>query len=103
MMGGTNPKEQGQAIGAETIDGFVAAFGNLETDQQDLISGLFFGKGGKKFTGAIEEATTKSDMFQNVVDAAADAATEIDNSLRGAIDDFILEINTKFAELLSSD
>lgn len=98
-----NPKDAGEAIGAETIDGFATAFANLPSDQQDLVSGLFFGKGGKKFTGAIEGMTTQGGMFQNVTDAAALAATEIDNSLRGAIDDFVLEINTSIARLLSSD
>lgn len=103
MMGIDNPKDRGEAIGAETIDGFVAAFDNLPADQQDLASSLFFGKGGKKFTSAIGEATTQSDMFSDVKDAAVAAATEIDDSLRGAIDDFILELNTKMAEVLSSD
>lgn len=103
MMGIDNPKDAGQAIGAETIDGFVTAFNNLPADQQDLVSGLFFGKGGKKFTGAIEEATTQSDMFSNITDAAAAAATEIDNSLRGAIDDFVLAANTALTTLLSSE
>lgn len=103
MMGITNPKDAGEAIGNETIDGFATAFDDLASDQQDLVSGLFFGKGGKKFTGAIEGMTTQNGIFANVVDAAALAATEIDNSLRGAIDDFVLEINTSIARLLSSD
>jgi hypothetical protein len=103
MMGIDNPKEQGKAIGAETFDGFAEAFSAQSSEQQDLISGMFFGKSGKKFTGAIGEMTSKNEIFQDVVDAAADAATEIDNSLRGAINDFVLEVNTKIAELLSSE
>lgn len=103
MMGIDNPKDKGEAIGAETIDGFVSAFDNLPADQQDLVSGLFFGKGGKKFTSAIEGATTKGGMFADITNAASDAATEIDNSLRGAIDDFVLEVNTTLTELLSSE
>lgn len=103
VMGIDNPKDAGQAIGAETIDGFATAFNNLPADQQDLVSGLFFGKTGKLDTSAIGGMTTQSDMFKNVTDAASAAATEIDNSLRGAIDDFVTEINTKIAELLSSD
>lgn len=103
LMGITNPKDAGEAIGAQTIDGFAAAFDNLASDQQDLVSGLFFGKGGKKFTGAIEGMTTQNSIFSDVTAAAALAATEIDNSLRGAIDDFVLEINTSIARLLSSE
>ncbi len=99
----TNPKDSGQAMGADFIDGFAAAFTALPSDQQDLASGLLFGKGGKKFTGALTGLTTQGGPFGDVVGAAADAATEIDNSLRGAIDDFVLEINTTIAELLSSD
>ncbi len=103
MMGIDNPKDAGEAIGADTIDGFAAAFDNLASDQQDLVSGLFFGKGGKKFTGAIEGMTTENGIFADVVGAAEDAAGAIDDSLRGAIDDFVLEINTSIARLLSSD
>lgn len=103
LMGITNPKDAGEAIGAETIDGFAAAFTNLPSDKQDLISGLFFGKGGKKFTGAIENMTTQGGPFADFIGAAEKAATEIDNSLRGAIDDFVLEINTSIARLLSSE
>lgn len=103
VMGVDNPKDAGKAIGAETIDGFASAFANLPADQQDLVSGLFFGKTGKLDTSAIAGLTTQSDMFKNVTDAAAAAATEIDNSLRGAIDDFMTEVNTKVAEVLSSD
>lgn len=103
MMGITNPKDIGAAIGAETIEGFVSKFTNLPADQQDLASGLFFGRGGKLNTGAIAGATTQGGMFADVIGAADAAATEIDNSLRGAIDDFVLEINTSIARLLSSD
>lgn len=103
MMGIDNPKDHGEAIGAETIDGFVKAFNDLPVEQQDLASQLFFGKGGKINTSAIAGATTQSDMFKDYKDAAALAATEVDNSLRGAIDDFILAVNTSIATLLSSD
>lgn len=103
MVGIDNPKEQGKAIGADTFDGFAEGFSTLSSENQDLISGMFFGKGGKKFTGAISEMTSEGDPFKDVKDAAADAATEIDNSLRGAIDDFVLALNTKIADLLSSE
>lgn len=102
-LGMTNPKDSGQAMGADFLDGFSASFSNLSSDQQDLISGVLFGKGGKKFTGALEGITTQQGPFADVVGAASDAATEIDNSLRGAIDDFVLAINTKIQDLLSSD
>lgn len=103
LMGIDNPKDQGMAIGAETIDGFASAFANLPVDQQDLVSGLFFGKGGKKFTGAIEGLTTQGGPFAEYIGAAEEAGKTIDDSLRGAIDDFILEINTSIATLLSSE
>lgn len=103
QMGLENPKDKGEAMGADFIDGFAAAFAKMPPDQQDLISGTFMGKGGKKFTGAIEEMTAKSDMFKNITGAAELAAEEIDNSLRGAIDDFVLEANKKMEEFLSSD
>lgn len=103
LMGVENPKEQGKAIGADTIDGFVSAFDDLSVEDQDFASKMFFGKGGALNTGAIAGMTTQSDMFKNYKDAAALAATEIDNSLRGAIDDFVLAVNTSIADLLSSD
>lgn len=102
-LGIENPKDSGQAMGADFIDGFAAAFSALPSDQQDLASGLLFGKGGKKFTGALEGLTTEGGPFGDIVGAAADAATEIDNSLRGAIADFVTEINAQIATLLSSD
>lgn len=102
-LGMKNPKEDGQAMGAEFIDGFATAFATQPTDQQDLISGLLFGKGGKKFTGAIAGMDTQGGMFADVVGAAEDAAKAIDDSLRGAIDDFVLEINTSVTRLLASD
>ncbi len=101
-LGMENPKDSGEAMGAEFIDGFAASFSGLPADKQDLISGVLFGKGGKKFTGALEGLTTQGGPFEDVVNAASDAATEIDNSLRGAIDDFVLEVNTTITELLSS-
>ena len=103
LMGIDNPKDQGLAIGNETIDGFAAAFTNLPADKQDLVSGMFFGKGGKKFTSAIEGMTTQNSLFADVIGQAEAAATEIDDSLRGAINDFVLEINTSIDRLLSSD
>lgn len=103
MMGVDNPKDSGEAIGAETIDGFVSAFNNLPADQQDLASSLFFGKGGKLNTSAIAGATTQSDMFADFKNAAALAATEADNSLRGAIADFVTQVNATIATLLSSE
>lgn len=102
-LGMENPKDSGQVMGADFIDGFASSFANLPADQQDLISGVLFGKGGKKFTGALEGLTTQGGPFGDIVGAASDAATEIDNSLRGAIDDFVLAINTKISELLSSE
>lgn len=102
-MGLVNPKDTGKAMGADFISGFAAAFTNLPADQQDLASGLFMGKGGKKFTGAIEGMTPDSDMFKNVKDQAAIAAKEVDNSLHGSIDDFILVANEKLEGFLSSE
>lgn len=102
QMGLENPKDDGKAMGADFIDGFAEAFTTLPADQQDLASGLLFGKGGKKFTGALEGMSAKSDIFKNITDAAELAAKEIDNSLRGAIDDFVLEANKKMQEFLSS-
>lgn len=101
-LGMENPKDSGQAMGADFIDGFAASFANLPANQQDLVSGVLFGKVGKKFTGALGGLTTQDGPFGDVVGAAADAATEIDNSLRGAIDDFVTEANAKLDELLSS-
>lgn len=102
-MGLENPKDKGQAMGADFIDGFAEAFAKMPTDQQDIISGTFMGKGGKKFTGAIQEMTANSDMFKNITGAAELAAKEIDNSLRGAIDDFVLVGNKKMEQFLSSE
>jgi len=102
-LGMTNPKDSGEAMGADFIDGFASSFANLPANQQDLVSGVLFGKVGKKFTGALGELTTQGGPFEDVKNAAADAATEIDNSLRGAINDFITQVNATIATLLSSE
>lgn len=101
-LGVDNPKEKGQAMGADFINGFADAFTNLPSDQQDLVSGVLFGKGGKKFTGALEGITAQGGPFADIVGAAEEAASEIDDSLRGAIDDFVLMVNETLSELLSS-
>jgi len=101
-MGLENPKDKGLAMGADFIDGFAAAFAKMPSDQQDLISSTFMGKGGKKFTGAIEDMTANSDMFKNAKDQAKLAANEIDNSITGAVNDFILMANKALEDFLSS-
>jgi len=102
-LGMENPKDSGLAMGADFIDGFAESFATLPPDKQDLISGVLFGKGGKKFTGALEGLTTQGGMFADIVGAAEEAAAAADDSLRGVIDDFVLAINEKISELLSSE
>lgn len=102
QMGLENPKDKGESMGADFIDGFATAFSKMSIDKQDLISGTFMGKGGKKFTGAIESMTASSDLFANAKDQAKIAAEEIDDSLTGAIDRFMLAAEQKVTEFLSS-
>jgi hypothetical protein len=109
ILGIANPSETGDAWSAEFFQGVIEAIKNApglsDTDKEALFSNLVGGKqGGKTFSAFLQmtpdEAKT---IFANVTGAAADAATEVDNSLSGAIDDFMLAAQKAAEEFLSSD
>lgn len=98
-----NPKDAGEAMGAEFLNAFADAITNAPSDVQDAATGLLMGKGGKKFTGAVEGLNTELSPYQAYIDAAAKAAEEIDNTLSGAWDDFTKELQGTVSDFLSSE
>lgn len=107
-LGIANPAETGEAWSAEfftaVIDKIKNAPGLSDTDKEALFTNLVGGKqGAKTFSSFLEispdEAKT---IFANLSGAAADAAKEADNSLRGAIDDFTLAAQKAVEDWLSS-
>lgn len=102
-LGLGNPKEEGEQAGADYIDAFISKVNELPADQQQEGFDLF-GKGGKKFTGAISGLDSGSlGPYEDIVNAAEEAAGQVDDSLRGILDDFTLAINEKVSDILSSD
>lgn len=109
MLGIANPSETGEEWSAEffesVIDKIKNAPGLSDTDKEALFTNLVGGKqGGKTFSAFLEISPDEArGIFKNVAGAADEAATEADNSLRGAIDDFMLAANKAAQEFLSSD
>lgn len=108
QLGIANPAETGEAWSADFFTAVIDKIKNMpglsDTDKEALFTNLVGGKqGAKTFSSFLEispdEAKT---IFANVAGAAADAAMEADNSLRGAIDDFSLAVNKAVQEWLSS-
>jgi hypothetical protein len=108
MLGIANPAETGEAWSkdfiAEVIAGIQAAPVS-DTDKQAMLSNLLGGKmGAKEFSSFMQlSPADAADVFVNMKGAADTAATEIDNSLGGAIDDFKLAAQVAATEFLSSD
>jgi hypothetical protein len=109
ILGIANPSETGDAWSAEFFQGVIDAIKNApglsDTDKEALFSNLVGGKqGGKTFSAFLQMTPDEAkSIFANVTGAAADAATEVDNSLSGAIDDFMLAAQKAAEEFLSSD
>jgi hypothetical protein len=102
-LGIVNPKELGEQTGADFFNSFATKFSQLSDTQQDEVGGALAGKVGKRFTGALGNMSTESiGPFSDLTDAAATAAQTIDDSLRGAIDDFTLAAQQAATDFLSS-
>lgn len=108
QLGIANPAETGEAWSAEFFTAVIDKIKNMpglsDTDKEALFTNLVGGKqGAKTFSSFLaispEEAKT---IFANLSGAAADAAKEADNSLRGAIDDFSLAAQKAVEDWLSS-
>jgi len=108
-LGIANPAETGEAWSAEffkkVIDGIKNAPGLTDTEKEAMFTNLVGGKmGGKTFSAFLKLSPEDADnVFANMAGASQRAATEVDNSLRKAIDDFMLAAQKAAQEFLSSE
>lgn len=108
ILGIANPAETGEAWSAEffkkVIDGIKNQPGLTDSEREVLFTNLIGGKqGGKTFSAFLAMSPADADtIFANVAGAAERAATEVDNSLQGAIDDFRLAAEQAVQDWLSS-
>jgi len=109
ILGIANPAETGEAWSAEffteVIDGIKNAPGLTDTEKEALFTNLVGGKqGGKTFSAFLQiSPEDAAGIFSNLEGAAEDAATSMDDSLSGAIDDFMLAAQKAATDFLSSD
>ena len=109
VLGIANPAETGEAWTAEffqqVIDGIKNAPGLTDTEKEAMFTNLVGGKqGGKTFSAFLQISPEDAEgIFENVTGAAEQAATDVDDSLNGAIDDFMLAANKAAQEFLSSE
>lgn len=108
ILGIANPAETGEAWSAEFFTSVIEAIKNApgltDTDREALFSSLAGGKqGGKVFSSFLqispEDATT---IFANVKGAADAARAGMDDSLKGAVGDFLLAAEEMVTNWLSS-
>ncbi len=109
FLGIANPAETGDAWSADFFTSVIEAIKNApgltDTERETLFSNLAGGKqGAKTFSSFLEITPEQADtIFANVEGAATDAGVAIDDSLRGAIDDFMLAAQQAATEFLSSE
>lgn len=102
-LGIDNPKEDGEAIGADYLQGLIDAIQKAPPDLQEQATTALFGKAGTKSTSALLNLDVADDSFSNVTGASEKAAAQADDSLQGAVDDFKLTLETIAQNFLSSD
>lgn len=108
-LGIANPAETGDAWSADffksVIDGIKNAPGLTDTEKEAMFTSLVGGKmGGKTFSAFLQLSPEDADnVFANMAGASERAATAVDDSLRGAIDDFMLAANKAAQDFFSSD
>lgn len=107
QMGLDNPIAKGQQIGADFLNSVIGGIRDTSPSapmSQDELAQKLFGKQGVKNTSAILGMdTTEFSGFDDMKNAAADAAQAIDDSLKGAIDDFMLAAQEAATNFMSSD
>lgn len=109
ILGIANPAETGEAWSADFFTSVIQAIkdapGLTDTEREALFTNLVGGKqGAKTFSSFLEISPEDAQtIFANVEGAAEDAGVAIDDSLRGAIDDFMLAAEQAATEFLSSE
>jgi hypothetical protein len=108
ILGIANPAETGEAWSADFFKGVVDKIKNApgltDTEKEAMFTNLVGGKqGGKTFSAFLQLSASDADtIFANVKGASDRAAKTMDDSLRGAIDDFLKETESAVENWLSS-
>ena len=109
LLGIANPAETGEAWSADfftsVIDGINALPGLTDTQREAMITSLLGDMKGTKTASAVLglDVQDVNEVFSNVSGAASRAGVAIDDSLHGAIDDFMLAAQQAATEFLSSE
>lgn len=108
MIGVSNPAETGDAWSLDFFTSVIDGIKNApvsDTDKMAMFSNILGGKvGAKEFSNLMRlEPEDWANVFANVEGAADIAATTVDDSLRGALDDFSLAANAAMQDFLSSE
>lgn len=105
-LGIPNPVDSGGTWSADFFTSVRDAIANAPVDdatKQQMFSTLVGGKIGAKEYSAFLNIDAADPAFNSLAGKAADAATSMDDSLSGAIDDFKLAAQAAAADFLSSD
>lgn len=108
MLGIANPAETGDSWSLDFFQSVIDGIKNApvsDTDKQTMFSNLLGSKvGAKEFSNLMRLSPEDwANVFSNVDGAAETAATTVDDSLRGALDDFSLAATAAMEDFLSSD
>lgn len=108
MLGIANPAETGDAWSLDFFQSVIDGIKNApvsDTDKMAMFSNLLGAKvGAKEFSNLMRLSPEDwANVFSNVDGASAAAAKTVDDSLRGAIDDFSLAASAAMQDFLSSD
>jgi hypothetical protein len=108
MLGIANPVETGQAWSADFFTSVIKSIQEApvsDSEKQKMFANLVGGKiGAKEFSAFMKMSPEDAAaVFENVTGAAANAASQIDDSLHGAIDDFMLAAQKAAEDFLSSE
>jgi len=106
-LGIPNPAETGEAWTKDFLASVISGIQNApvsDTQKQAMLSAILGGKiGAKEFSSFMQlDPSAAAEMFAPMKGAASIAATEMDNSLSGAIADFELAAQTAAMDFLSS-
>lgn len=108
MIGVANPADTGEAWSLDFFQSVIDGIKNApvsDTDKQTMFSNLLGSKvGAKEFSNLMRLSPEDwANVFSNVDGASATAASVVDDSLRGALDDFGLAADKAMQDFLSSD
>ena len=106
ILGLPDPTETGEGYTEEFFISVATAIKNYDgtdAEKQELFQKLVGGKLAQKdYEGFLNISAAKPSL-EALKGATADAATEMDDSLTGAVDDFVLAAQTAAMDFLSSD